>query len=235
MYYLLLSSLPLLLLGNALPAFVPFAMYLTGFRLRFPVAVAILFVVSVLIYSAMYQMGILGIDRAGIYILISFLISVITYVVYSQFPRTIDLLIAGFLYGYFLKKGAGALSALTVALLAYLFKPDPFTLFLLFASLFFASFYLVKVSIAVYRRPDPRQVSIDEVLGMMIVLFFVPLKMPHVIIGWLLFELLDVLKVFPISIFDNLKGEGGVILDDIVAGIMAGVLWVLISSFLPLP
>ena len=234
MYYLLLSSIPLLFVANAIPAFIPFAMYLTGFRMRFPAAITVLFVVSVLVYSVMYQIGILGIDEAGLYILISFLLSLITYLVYSRFSRTIDLLLAGFLFGYFLKKGAGALSALTVALLVYFLKPGPDILFFIFASLFFASFYLVKMAIRVYRKPDPRQVAIDEVLGMLSLLFFVPPKLPYVIGGWLLFELFDVLKIFPINIFDKVKGEGGVILDDIVAGIMGGIVWILLSSLLHL-
>ncbi len=235
MYYLLLSAIPLLFVANAIPAFVPFAMYLTGFRMKLPVAITVLFVTSVLVYSVMYQIGIMGIEDAGFHILVSSLLSLTTYFIYSRFPEIVDLLLAGFFFGYFLKKGAGALSALSVALLVYFLKPDPDILFFIFASLFFASFYLVKVAIKAYRKPDPRQVAIDEVLGILSLLFFVPPKLPYVIGGWLLFELFDVLKIFPINIFDKVKGEGGVILDDIVAGIMGGIVWILLSSLLHLP
>ncbi len=233
MYYLLLSSIPLLFVMNGLLAMVPYAMFLTFFRISFSRAIAVIFVSAVFLYSIYYQMNLLDIREAGLSILISSLLGILSYWSYSRFYETINLLFAGTVVGFFLPRGGGAISALMTGLLIWWFEPSSYVLFILFASLFFASFYFVRFAIRYYRKPDPRRVTIDEVLGMMILMIFVPPELLYVIGGWLLFEVLDVFKIFPVNLFDRVKGEGGVILDDIVAGVMGGMIWMLASYYLP--
>ncbi len=233
MYYLLLSSIPLLFVFDGLLAVIPYSMFLTSFRLSFSRALAVIFVSVVFVYSIYYQLGLLSIRDAGILILIAGATGVASYWIYSRYYETVNLLLAGTLVGFFLPKGGGAVSALMTGLLIWWFKPSSYILFILFASLFFASFHLVRFAIRYYRKPDPRRVTIDEVLGMMLLMIFVPHQLIPVLMGWLLFEFLDVLKVFPINVFDRVKGEGGVILDDIVAGVMGGMIWMLAEYYLP--
>ncbi len=233
MYYLLLSSIPLLFVFYGILAVIPFSMYLTFMRMGFLRTAAVIFVSVVFLYSIYFQMGLLDIRTAGILILLSGLLGLASYWIYSRYYETVNLLFAGTIIGYFLSRGGGALSALITALLVWWLAPCTYALFVLFASLFFASFYFVRFAIKHYRKPDPRRVTIDEVLGMMILLIFVPHQLPHVLAGWALFELLDVTKVFPINIFDRVKGEGGVILDDVVAGVMGAMIWMLAEYYLP--
>lgn len=73
----------------------------------------------------------------------------------------------------------------------------------------------------------------DEVAGMFLTFLWIPLSPLAIAAGFILFRLFDILKPWPISFIDkHLHGGLGIMLDDIVAGLMAclslhGLLWVL--------
>lgn len=62
----------------------------------------------------------------------------------------------------------------------------------------------------------------DEVAGMMITMIAVPLTLTHLVAGFLLFRLFDIVKPWPISYLDkHIHGGFGIMVDDILAGIMS--------------
>ncbi|MEQ5808477.1 phosphatidylglycerophosphatase A [Alteromonas sp. NFXS44] len=64
----------------------------------------------------------------------------------------------------------------------------------------------------------------DEVAGMLLTFLFVPLSMSTLIAGFVLFRIFDILKPWPIGPVDKtVHGGPGIMLDDILAGIMACV------------
>ncbi|RJX25749.1 MAG: phosphatidylglycerophosphatase A [Desulfurivibrio sp.] len=68
-------------------------------------------------------------------------------------------------------------------------------------------------------RGDPGIVVIDEIIGMLIGLIGAPIKALPLIIAFLLFRILDILKPFPAGWADaHLHGGLGIVLDDVVAG-----------------
>ena len=72
---------------------------------------------------------------------------------------------------------------------------------------------------------DSSAIVIDEVAGQFIALLLVPPTVAAYAIGFVLFRLFDVVKPWPISRLDKrVKGGLGVMLDDIVAGVLAAVL-----------
>ncbi|MBT5078612.1 MAG: phosphatidylglycerophosphatase A, partial [Candidatus Marinimicrobia bacterium] len=74
--------------------------------------------------------------------------------------------------------------------------------------------------------PDPSYIVIDEVVGLWITLLFVPKTIFLFILGFLLFRLFDILKPSFIYSVQFLKGSWGVMLDDILAGILSLlILW----------
>ena len=74
-------------------------------------------------------------------------------------------------------------------------------------------------------RDDPGDVVVDEVATQWLVLVPVGTDIPLMIAGFLLFRIFDVLKPWPASWADRrLKGGVGIMLDDIFAGIYAGVI-----------
>lgn len=71
---------------------------------------------------------------------------------------------------------------------------------------------------------DPGPVVIDEVLGMLITLAWLPLSLTGVIVGFLLFRIFDVVKPFPARRLEDAPAGWGIMLDDAMAGVYAHLL-----------
>ena len=72
--------------------------------------------------------------------------------------------------------------------------------------------------------PDPPTAVIDEVVGQWLVLILVPRDQGFYILGFGLFRLADVVKPWPVSWADRrVKGGFGIMLDDVLAGVYAGL------------
>ena len=72
-------------------------------------------------------------------------------------------------------------------------------------------------------RKDPGIVVIDEVLGMLITLALLPVSLPGILLGFLFFRVLDVVKPYPAAQLEHLHGGLGIMADDAVAGLYAHV------------
>lgn len=72
------------------------------------------------------------------------------------------------------------------------------------------------------RVHDHGSIVWDEVAGMMITFAFIPVHWQSLLAGFVLFRLFDIVKPWPIGPIDkHVHGGTGIMLDDIVAGIMA--------------
>ena len=78
---------------------------------------------------------------------------------------------------------------------------------------------------------DPGAIVIDEVAAQWLVLAVAPLHPAPYAVGFLLFRVADILKPWPASWADRRVGGGfGVMLDDVIAAIYAGLLLALIVA-----
>ncbi len=78
----------------------------------------------------------------------------------------------------------------------------------------------------------------DEVAGMLLTMIAVPVNWLTLLVGFLLFRMLDIFKPWPISYLDkHVHGGAGIMADDILAGVVAcGLLHLLIFiGWLPVP
>lgn len=66
---------------------------------------------------------------------------------------------------------------------------------------------------------DPHLIIIDEIVGTLVVLYFVPISITTLIATFILFRLFDMLKPFPAQTLQEIKGGIGVMMDDVVAGL----------------
>jgi len=73
-------------------------------------------------------------------------------------------------------------------------------------------------------REDNQIIVIDEIAGVWLTLSIIPGGVWFALVGLLLFRLFDILKPYPIRKLENVKYGYGVMLDDILAGLYAGVL-----------
>ena len=108
---------------------------------------------------------------------------------------------------------------------------------LIFLSFLILLFIISYISISLYTSDpkrsghDPAEVIIDEFLGQlvsMIPIFALTQGIKSLLIygliSFILFRFFDIVKPWPISYFDNMKNPLGVILDDIVAGIISALI-----------
>ena len=70
-----------------------------------------------------------------------------------------------------------------------------------------------------FGRADPGQVVIDEVVGQLLTLFAAGASAWTVILGFLLFRALDVVKPWPARSLERLPGGYGIMADDVMAGV----------------
>ena len=83
------------------------------------------------------------------------------------------------------------------------------------------------------RAPIPGQVVIDEVLGMLVTLAFIPVGWSAALAGFLLFRVFDVIKPYPANRLEKLHGGFGIMADDAMAGIYANLALRLLMWLLP--
>jgi len=70
---------------------------------------------------------------------------------------------------------------------------------------------------------DPGPVVIDEVVGMLVTLAFVPVSLWGACVGFFVFRLFDIVKPFPANRAEQLPRGWGIMADDVVAGAYAQV------------
>jgi phosphatidylglycerophosphatase A len=70
---------------------------------------------------------------------------------------------------------------------------------------------------------DPGPIVVDEVVGMLITLAFIPVGWSGALAGFVLFRIFDVIKPFPAGRLEALHGGLGVMADDAMAAVYANL------------
>lgn len=74
-----------------------------------------------------------------------------------------------------------------------------------------------------FGRTDPGHVVIDEVVGVLITLFMIPVTWKGAFAAFLAFRVMDIVKPFPSNRLERLHGGVGVMADDAMAAIYANL------------
>jgi phosphatidylglycerophosphatase A len=128
----------------------------------------------------------------------------------------------------------GALEGLALVFLIHKYLPSHSRLLL-------AALCLVLGGLAIWasdrvartlRNPDPQQVVADEIVGQMSCFLWVPVTTWSLIAAFVLFRLFDISKPFPAGRAEHLPGGLGIIADDLVAGVYAGIILKVASVYL---
>ena len=88
---------------------------------------------------------------------------------------------------------------------------------------FFAGVAVADVHARTLGSKDPRPVVIDEACGQWIACFLVPPTWGLTAAAFFLFRAFDILKPYPIRRLERLPGGWGIMADDVLAGIFAGL------------
>lgn len=127
--------------------------------------------------------------------------------------------------GYF-PIAPGTLTSLVVILAYkfYLFRLSWSLYLLIIFLLFFIGVYTSTKVESESRKKDPRKIVIDEACGQLLVLFRMGDAWFPILSGFLLFRIFDIVKPYPIKKVETLPSGWGIMMDDIVAAIYAGVI-----------
>jgi phosphatidylglycerophosphatase A len=99
---------------------------------------------------------------------------------------------------------------------------------------FFLSVWISENAEIFFGKKDDQRIVIDEMMGFLITMLWVPKTILFVTIGFFLFRLFDILKPFPIRHLEKrLKGGFGVVLDDVIAGVYANIILHLVGRIYP--
>lgn len=83
-----------------------------------------------------------------------------------------------------------------------------------------------------FSKKDSREIVIDEIAGCVVFLLLVPHTKWCIILGFILYRILDIIKPFPACISQCLPGGWGIMTDDLIVGIYTGVVINLLNLIL---
>jgi phosphatidylglycerophosphatase A len=148
--------------------------------------------------------------------------------------RFIILFATGFGVGYS-PIAPGTLGTLIAIPVYYFLSENPSPLYeITLIGFFFLSVWISENTEIFFRKKDDRRIVIDEMMGFLITMLWVPKTTRFIVIGFFLFRLFDILKPFPIRRLEKrLKGGYGVVLDDVMAGVYANIILHLVGGIYP--
>ncbi len=76
----------------------------------------------------------------------------------------------------------------------------------------------------IYEKKDDQRIVIDEIAGFQVAMLPVAITGLNICAAFVLFRIFDIWKPFPVNKLQNLPGGLGVVIDDVGAGIYAGVI-----------
>lgn len=138
----------------------------------------------------------------------------------------------------FIPYAPGTMGTLATMPLIVLFSffDAPFFIFIPFLVIVTGmSCYIADYTQRKFSLHDPGWIVMDEALGIFTAWLFMGSHKEwwHFLLIFVLFRFFDIIKIYPASYFDKkVKHGSGTILDDIVSGIYAGLLFLVITIFI---
>jgi len=112
----------------------------------------------------------------------------------------------------------------------------PFPLYeLTILTFFFLASWIAGEAQNIWGRRDHPRIVIDEIMGYLITMLWLPKTIFFIMLGFFLFRFFDIVKPPPIGLMEKARGGYGVVLDDVVAGVYANIVLQLVCLFIKSP
>jgi phosphatidylglycerophosphatase A len=120
----------------------------------------------------------------------------------------------------------GTFGTLVAVPLAFLLgQAPPLVSMVVTVAAVFVSVYISELNERESGQHDQGEVVIDEIVGYLVTMLWLPPKWQFLLAGFVLFRFFDILKPYPIRAIDQrMKGGMGVVMDDVAAGIVANLI-----------
>ena len=140
-------------------------------------------------------------------------------------------LINTFFYSGKIPFAPGTMGSILAIIMWIIFQPSIYVLIGILFFLIFISSYTISTELFISEDKDPQHIVIDEAIGMLISLLFIPAyNIFHVLLAFILFRIFDIIKPSIIYRVQFTKGAWGVLLDDIIAGLFSGIIVLGVAS-----
>jgi len=117
----------------------------------------------------------------------------------------------------------GTFASAATVLMAVIFSPSLFLYIVVTVAVTVLGFMVSGRMEGILGREDPGCIVIDEVAGVMISFFLLPLTPAVVITAFFLFRAFDMFKIYPVNKFEQIGGGAGVMMDDVIAGLYTNI------------
>ncbi len=117
----------------------------------------------------------------------------------------------------------GSLASLAGTLLAVAFYGHPAIYIVFFLAITLVGFAVSGRVEKLLGQKDPSCIVIDEVSGVLLALFALPLTPAVIVTTFFLFRAFDMFKIYPVNRFEELPGAAGIMADDLWAGLYANI------------
>jgi len=145
--------------------------------------------------------------------------------------RFILLLASGLGAGY-VPSAPGTAGTLVAIPIFLVLSSIPFPLYALtILTFFFFASWISGEAERCWGKKDHPRIVIDEIMGYLITMLWLPRTILFIILGFLLFRFFDILKPPPIRLLERVKGGYGVVLDDVLAGVYSNIILQIIFYF----
>jgi phosphatidylglycerophosphatase A len=137
----------------------------------------------------------------------------------------IILLATGFGVGYS-RIAPGTMGTLIVVPIYYFLSNIPSPIYeITLIGFFFLSVWISENAEVFFGKRDDQRIVIDEMMGFLITMLWIPRTVLFIIMAFILFRLFDILKPFPVRrVEKRWKGGFGVVLDDAIAGLYGNII-----------
>lgn len=139
-------------------------------------------------------------------------------------------ILSTFLFVGYLPFMPGTFASVAGIFLFYLVKDSIFIYTLFTLLLIILGFLISGEAEKIFNKKDAKYIVIDEIVGMLLSLIFIPYDIRFVVIAFIFFRILDGLKPYPADRLQGLKGSIGIMGDDIVAGLYTNIILQVLSS-----
>ncbi len=117
----------------------------------------------------------------------------------------------------------GSLASLAGTLLAIALYGHPVIYIVVFLAITFAGLVVSGRVEKLLGQKDPSCIVIDEVSGVLLAFFALPLTPAVIVTTFFLFRAFDMFKIFPVNRFEELPGAVGIMADDLWAGLYTNI------------
>lgn len=132
--------------------------------------------------------------------------------------------ISSFFYVGYLPAIPGTFASLAAAAIIWLLRDYPVAYILVATIIMGAGFIVSGKAEKLFGKKDAECIVIDEIAGMFLSVLFLPINAVTLFCAFVLFRGFDAAKIYPADILQKLDGAGGVMADDIVAGIYTNLI-----------